>query len=53
MVIMSTALYESLERSAHANSTALLIQEGMAAIERGECSNAFEVVEKMRGRYGL
>ena len=53
MVIMSTETYEGLERAAKTGRIVSMVQEGIDAVERGECRDAAEAVASIRSRYGL
>ena len=53
MVIMSTETYEGLEKAARTGRIVSLVQEGIDAVERGECRDAAEAVASIRDRYGL
>lgn len=53
MVIMSSSAYDELARMANANRTATAIQEGIEAIQRGECQDAYEALSSIRGKYGI
>ena len=53
MVIMSTETYEELERAAKTGRIGAMVQEGIDAVERGECRDAAEAVASIRSRYGL
>lgn len=53
MVVMSAEHYDRIEKYAQSSEAALLVQQGISSIEKGECSDAFEVLGKMRRRYGL
>ena len=53
MVIMSADAYEELNRVAQLGRVISLVQEGIDAVERGECRDAFEAVASMRDKYGL
>lgn len=53
MVIMSTETYEGLERAAKTGRIVSMVQEGIDAVERGECRDAVEAVASIRSRYGL
>lgn len=53
MVIMSSEVYDELARLANANRTAAAIQEGIEAIQRGECQDAYEALGTIRDKYGI
>jgi PHD/YefM family antitoxin component YafN of YafNO toxin-antitoxin module len=53
MVIMSAETYEKLEQAAQVGRLVSLVQEGINAVERGECQDAFEAVASIRSKYGL
>ena len=53
MVILSTETYEGLERAAKTGRIVSMVQEGIDAVERGECRDAAEAVASIRSRYGL
>ena len=53
MVIMSVEAYEELERAAQTGRVVSMVQEGIDAVERGECRDAFEAVASIRSKYGL
>lgn len=53
MVIMSTETYEVLERAAKTGRIVSMVQEGIDAVERGECRDAAEAVASIRSLYGL
>lgn len=53
MAIMSSLAYDELARSARANETAPAIRDGIDAIERGECGDAYEALDAIRGKYGI
>ncbi|WP_373578687.1 type II toxin-antitoxin system Phd/YefM family antitoxin [Parafannyhessea umbonata] len=53
MVIMSTETYEGLERAAKTGRIVSMVQEGIDAVEHGECRDAAEAVASIRSRYGL
>ena len=53
MVIMSAEVFEALEAEARIGRTVALVQEGIDAVTRGECRDAFEAVSSLRSRYGL
>ena len=53
MVIMSTETYVGLERAAKTGRIVSMVQEGIDAVERGECRDAAEAVASIRSRYGL
>lgn len=53
MVIMSAEVFEALEAQARAGRTVALVQEGIDAVTRGECRDAFEAVSSLRSKYGL
>lgn len=53
MVIMSAEAFEALEADARAGRTVALVQEGIDAVARGDCRDAFEAVASLRGKYGL
>ena len=53
MVIMSAEVFEELEERARLGQAVALVQEGVAALSRGEYRDAFEAVASLRGKYGL
>ena len=53
MVIMSAEAFEALEAEARTGRTVALVQEGIDAVTRGECCDAFEAVLSLRSKYGL
>ena len=53
MVIMSTEVFEALEAQSRLGRTVALVQEGIDAVERGECRDAFDAVASLRNKYGL
>ena len=53
MVIMSAEVYEAMESQARVGRTVALVQEGIDAVSRGDCRDAFEAVASLRGKYGL
>ena len=53
MVIMSTEVYAAMEKQARVGRTVALVQEGIDAVERGECRDAFEAVAQLREKYAL
>jgi PHD/YefM family antitoxin component YafN of YafNO toxin-antitoxin module len=53
MVIMSAEAFEAMEARARLGRTVELVQEGVDAVSRGECRDAFEAVASLRGKYGL
>lgn len=53
MVIMSSDAYDNLSRMADANRTAMAIREGIEAIHRGECLDAYEALVTIRDKYGI
>ncbi|RRF88929.1 MAG: type II toxin-antitoxin system Phd/YefM family antitoxin [Coriobacteriaceae bacterium] len=53
MVIMSTETYESLAEAAETGKIVSLVQEGIDAVEHGECQDAFGAVAALRSKYGL
>ena len=52
-MIMSAQAYEAVGQQARVGRTIALVQEGIDAVSRGECRDAFEAVASLRGRYGL
>lgn len=48
MVIMSSDAYDELARMANANRTVAAIQEGIEAIRRGKCQDAYEALNVIR-----
>ena len=53
MVIMSSEVFDSLERDAQAGRLVSLVQEGIDSIGRGESRDAFEAVASIRDKHGL
>ena len=53
MVILSAQAYDELEKAAQAGRIVALVQEGVDAVQRGECQDAFEAVASIRSKYGL
>ncbi len=53
MVIMSAEVFEEMEAQARAGRTIALVQEGIDAVARGECRDAFEAVSSLGSKYGL
>lgn len=53
MVVLSAETYEELEKAAQNGRVVALVQEGIEAVNRGECRDAFEAVASIRGKYGL
>ncbi len=53
MVVLSAEAYEELEKAAQNGRVVSLVQEGIEAVERGECRDAFEAVASIRSKYGL
>lgn len=53
MVIISAETFEELEGAARTGRVITMAQEGIDAIERGECHDTFEAVSSTRGTYGL
>ena len=53
MVIMSTEVFEAMEAQSRLGRTVALVQEGIDAVGRGECRDAFEAVATLRSKYGL
>lgn len=50
---MSVEVFETMESQARVGRTASLVQEGIDAVSRGDCRDAFEAVASLRGKYGL
>jgi len=53
MVIMSASAFEAMEERSRKSEAVAMVAEGIAAVQRGECRNAFEAAEEVRRRYGL
>lgn len=53
MVVLSAETYEELEKAAQNGRVVALVQEGIEAVNRGECRDAFEAVASIRSKYGL
>ena len=53
MVIMSAEVFEAMEAQSRLGRTVELVQEGIQAVSRGECRDAFEAVATLRDKYGL
>lgn len=53
MVLMSAEVFGELEKDALRGRMVSIIQEGIEAVERGDCRDAFEAVASIRDKYGL
>ena len=53
MVVLSAQAYDELEKAAQNGRIVALVQEGVNAVQRGECRDAFEAVASIRIKYGL
>lgn len=53
MVLLSAEAYDELEKAALRGRVVTMVQEGIEAVERGECRDAFEAVASIRSKYGL
>ena len=53
MVLLSAEAFDELEKDAMRGRVISMLQEGIDAVERGECRDAFEAVASIRSKYGL